>query len=302
MKPFEAGGVAAEVVQEYCDAYGLQATGGKVVLGTLEVSPYTIAFGTITPPNPRATILLVHGYLDNSTTWALTLPTLLQANFRVAFCDLPGLGLSSGASADIDSFQSYVNAVTIAMDTARALAPEQPFYLMGHSTGAGVIADILLHDEARRAQTSGAILVAPLLRSAHWGATNVGMFLAGWAKKEVKATRRPHTSNPSQLDAMKNDPLQSGRIPTHWVKALKQWYKRMKASKATCDLPVLLLEGDRDDVVDWKYNIPYYRAHFPKAEYHLVPGSGHLLHREADAYREQYLKYLQQFLSVPAGQ
>jgi hypothetical protein len=58
---------------------------------------------------PKATVIIVHGYLDHSGLYGRLIRWSLEQNYNVICFDLPGHGLSSGEPANIDSFATYTH-------------------------------------------------------------------------------------------------------------------------------------------------------------------------------------------------
>ena len=79
----------------------------------------------------RATILLVHGWMDSWRTWQRVLP-LLDTRFRVIAVDQLGFGLSSkpdGASYSTTMFADNLNTFISGLELDNV-------FLVGHSLGA----------------------------------------------------------------------------------------------------------------------------------------------------------------------
>lgn len=84
-------------------------------------------------------ILLLHGWMDNSATHAVTAPALAAAGWHAVALDLPGHG-RSGHRHSADSYNAGSHAVAV-LEAAHALGwHETGFAICGHSMGAGVAA------------------------------------------------------------------------------------------------------------------------------------------------------------------
>jgi len=295
MRPYFEGGVPENIAEQYRKSYGMNLPDVVHRLGSIEGPIGKLVVQTFQAEQNRATILLIHGYLDNSSTWRTTTPALLSLGFNVVLMDLPGHGFSDGARADIGDFAEYREAVRAGIRFAHEWQPSQRLFLMGHSTGAGIEADVLLHGTSP-CPVSAVILVAPLLRSAHWKASVTGMNLFGWLVSKVHVSRNVKVSVPDQVNFMKSDPLQPENLPTHWVKSLRNWVQYMESTPATWNGSALILTGDQDSVVDWQYNIPFYGRAFPRAKIVTFPGCGHLIPHESPEIQTVYLTALTDFL------
>ena len=295
MRPYFEGGVLENVAEQYRKSYGMNLPDAVHRLGAVAGASGNLAVQTYQPEQSRATILLVHGYLDNSSTWRTTTPALLSLGFNVVLMDLPGLGFSDGPRADIGDFAEYREAVRAGIRFAHEWQPDQKLFLMGHSMGAGIEADVLMHGTSP-CPVSAVILVAPLLRNAHWKASVTGMNLFGWFVSKVKVSHNVKVSVPDQVYFMKSDPLQPENLPTHWVQALRKWVKYMETTPSTWNGSALILTGDQDSVVDWQYNIPFYGRVFPRAKIVTIPGCGHLIPHESSKIQNDYLTAVSDFL------
>ena len=81
----------------------------------------------------------------------------------------------------------------------------------------------------------------------------------------------PNSSDPEFLPFLRLDPLQSRRLPVRWVSALRSWLDTLP----TGDLgvgPALIVQGDADLTVDWRYNVRFYGDLFPGSELNCCPG------------------------------
>lgn len=87
---------------------------------------------TVTGDGPR-TLVLLHGFCDNLTTWNRIIPPLAVSN-RVIAIDLPGFGRSTRRWTDT-LIDSYVDVVAEVLDAEGVTGPVS---LMGNSMGAVV--------------------------------------------------------------------------------------------------------------------------------------------------------------------
>ena len=105
-----------------------------------------------------------------------------------------------------------------------------------------------------------------------------------------------NSSDPDFVDFVESDPLQSRRVPVAWVRALRRW----QASLPRRDLgvgPAMVVQGDADTTVDWRYNLPVIERLFPGCTTEMLAGAGHHLANESPALRERYLQTVGQYLA-----
>src|SRR5436189_5513087 len=82
----------------------------------------------------KSTLIFVHGWTCDSTSWASQVP-VLSKTYRVITLDLPGHGQSGSPSDGKFSMNLFARAV----ESVRAEAKAGKVVLVGHSMGAPVI-------------------------------------------------------------------------------------------------------------------------------------------------------------------
>jgi len=140
------------------------------------------------------------------------------------------------------------------------------------------------------------VLMAPLVRSAHWHLSNGGTALVKPFVKALPRAFRENSSDEAYLKFVEADPLHARRIPLAWVDALKRWNERA-AKFSPSDRRVLIIQGDKDGTVDAGYNLPFLKRMFPANEEVTIAGGEHQLLNEATPAREQTLSALCSFLT-----
>ena len=86
---------------------------------------------------PRATALLLHGFMDAAATWDLVAPELAAAGLRVLAPDLRGFG--DGARIAPGGYYHFPDYVPDVADLVEALVPPaSPLVVVGHSMGGTV--------------------------------------------------------------------------------------------------------------------------------------------------------------------
>ena len=164
LRPLAAAAPLSAVEQHYRQFYGFSdglAQHSRV--GQLQVGGYQIALQAWWPEQPRATLVLLHGYYDHSGLYRHVIEWALGMGFAVLSFDLPGHGLSSGMRASIGDFAEYQTVLQGVLAEAAALQLPQPWHLCGQSTGGAILIDYLLTG-APSADIGETILLAPLVR------------------------------------------------------------------------------------------------------------------------------------------
>lgn len=269
--------------------------------GWFEAHGYRIAAHVFLPANAQGTVFLLHGYLDHAGLYRHLIRDCVERNHAVFIFDLPGHGLSSGARVDIPDFGDYQEVLNEALAAYGAQLPK-PFYGVGQSTGAAILMDHVLSAcaQQKRPAFKKLLLLAPLLHPVQWAKIRFGWWLIHLYKKSVPRVMRTNTSDDAFLTFIRTaDPLQDNDVPMGWVGALKRWVSHMQKLPA-CDFPVLVVQGERDETVEWRYNLDYVRRHFRIEQEQLLPQASHQLANERADLRVPVHDALARLLAGPA--
>ncbi len=282
-----------EEVRAYFAYYKLNPSGATHFFGSFPSGGYALAAHVFQRPRAAGTVFLMHGYFDHAGTVRRAVHHLIDRGYSAAVFDLPGHGLSSGKRGAVEDFSVYTEALRDFIALCRPHL-KTPFFAAGHSTGAAIISDYLL--EARGRDFDRIVLIAPLVRSAWWTLSRIGGRLGGPFLETLPRRIRQTSSDPASIEFLKQDPLQSRRFPMTWLTALFAWEARIRDA-APAATPALLIQGDRDAVVDWKYNVPFLKKKLPNLTVKWIKGGRHQLLNEADPLRRRVLKETGDFLA-----
>lgn len=287
-----------EAARRYSQFYGLDFSDHPVPLehgfGYFEAAGYTLAAHTWRPPQPRGTVLVCHGYFDHVGLYRHIIGRALELGYAVIAYDLPGHGLSSGPRAEIDDFADYQTVLERCLAAAQPHFPD-PWHVIAQSTGGAIVMEYLLrHGEGAAFEKS--ILLAPLVRPYKW---NTARWLHTLIRPFTSSIKRVFTVNsgdPDFLDFLENDdPLQSARLSARWVGALKKWLPMFEALPPVNASPVVI-QGDRDETVDWRHNLRVINEKFADPEVNILEGARHQLANEQSALRERMLRIIDRHL------
>lgn len=232
----------------------------------------------------RGTCFIFHGYFDHAGLYANLIGYCLRRQLDVVIYDLPGHGLSTGERLSIPSFSEYVSVMRDALKLFADIAP-QPWHAIGQSTGGAMVMDYLLQELAPGFDK--VVLLAPLLRAAEWRWIRVAYWVG---QKFLDRVPRRFATNSSYEPFVRfverDDPLQTRYISVRWVDALLRWESRFEYFPAL-DKLVLIIQGQRDTTVDWRYNIPAIRRKFPRARYLPLQDAYHHLANESQEIRQK---------------
>lgn len=256
--------------------------------GTFESQGFSLAAHVFNPGKTRGTVFLLHGYYDHTGILKNIIRLCIEKQLSVAVFDFPGHGLSTGATASIDSFSQYVIAFKDFLKLCRPHVAE-PYYLVGHSTGGAVTIEYLYQTE--KPPFEKVILLAPLIRCSYYHLSRIGYFLMNPFLDTAPRWFRNSSSDKRFLKFFRNDPLQCKHFPMKWADAFYAWNERFKSYDAI-STTVTAIQGTGDDVVDWRYNIPFLKQKIPNLKVFYIKKARHQLMNEAEPLLDEFLKAL----------
>lgn len=284
-------------VQAYRRFYRLQfPLAQQSRIGRLDVAGYELVLQAWWPAQPRATLVLLHGYYDHVGLYRHLIEWALQMGFVVLAVDLPGHGLSSGAAASINDFAEYQAVLSGLLGMAEQLQLPQPWHLCGQSTGGAIVIDYLLTGEPAP-QLGEAILLAPLVRPRAWWRSRISYQLVKHFVDSIPRHFYANSGDAAFIEFVQfRDPLQAKVLPVAWVGALSRWIPHIEAAPRSAISP-LIVQGDADLTVDWRHNLAVLNDKFSQPKLCLLEGGRHQLVNETQALRDCYLDFLVQQLA-----
>ena len=261
--------------------------------GLVEAAGYQIACHSFAfEGRQRESVLIVHGLYDHSGLYNHLIESCLQQGFNVVIFDLPGHGLTSGAPIAIANFVEY--QMVLKQVTAFFSLQFHIAVLIGQSTGGAIVTHYLLdYPEAK----IKAVLLAPLLQPCNWRWSALLYKMLRGIIKQVPRNFAENSQNKAFLNFVKHeDPLQHRITDLSWVGALKEWVETFKYFKSS-QSPVLIVQGDNDKTVDWRYNLPQIQKKLPQSELVMIQGAGHHLVKESHALRQSVFAAINQYLN-----
>lgn len=295
------GGVLADYVRFYRLDLEAELPGLRHYLGWVEAYGYRVVAHVFRPEAARGTVFILHGYLDHSGLYRHLIRDCLQRGQAVFIFDLPGHGLSSGDRIDIADFDHYQEVLREILAVHGPALP-QPFHAIGQSTGAAILMEHVLASSARQETPAfrKVLLLAPLVRPVQWAKIRFGWWLIHHFRRGVPRVFRRNSSDEAFLRFVaETDPLQERLVPMGWVGALKRWVERMHALPPA-DYPVLLVQGGRDETVEWRYNVGFVRSRFRVEHEHLEAEASHQLANEREDLRAPVHAALARMLDLPS--
>lgn len=292
--PVPAGVALAEYVRFYGLDFGGRIAGLRHGVGYLDVKTplpgdYRIAVQLFQVPAPRGTVLVLHGYFDHVGIFDHVIEHLLARDLDVVAFDLPGHGLSGGAAAAINSFSEYqyvLDAVLAGMAQTRLAVP---LSVVAQSTGGAIIMEWLLRSRAT-AETSpfsAVVALAPLVRPVNWSVNRRLYYALRLFRRYIPRKFAVNSHDEDFLVFLRDkDPLQSRFLSVRWVGAMKRWIPQITGA-TPCAYPLVVVQGDEDGTVDWRYNLGVIREKFPGVAVNMIATGRHQLANESAELRAQ---------------
>lgn len=278
--------------QDYLTFYHLANDQIKHWAGFIHSGSYRLFAHILEPQQARGTIYVIHGYMVHSALMQPLISHLLSQGWRVVAFDLPGHGLSSGSRYDINDFKEYASALQAIVMATESLSG--PRHVVSHSTGGAMVLEFLHHHPSPFKQH---IFSAPLVRSAFWDLSQLGLNLLGNLVPVLPRLVGNTAADPAFYALIEEDPLQSFSTPVHWIRALTTWQERWHQYPVK-PIAGSIIQGMADTVVEWRHNIPVLRQKLGNPTVHLLPQAMHDLFWETPANRHQIFEWIQAGLLV----
>jgi len=205
--------------------------------------------------DPKAVVIGLHGMNDYAKTFAMPGPWLAERGITSYAYDQRGFGRSPGKGLwpGNDTLRSDANAF---VQTVRRRHPDLPIYLVGVSMGAAVVLSAVAEEQT--AEISGLVLVAPAV----WGWSSLNplykttLWLAAHMAPSWQLTGSGLNIQPSDNIEMLRDNyyddnvIKGTRADAIYglVGLMDDGYFAVDA----VDLPVLLLYGEKDEIIPRK--------------------------------------------------
>lgn len=294
LPPYAQASSPSLLLQEFCRFYGIDFTGrypaSEYTAGTVRSATHTLAVHQWRQPGATSNLLLVHGYFDHTGLYGKLIEYGLSRNCNVLAFDLPGHGLSSGEVAVIDDFGDYSQAIADVL--AHSRLPELPQWVMGQSTGGAALVD---YASKYSWPFAAVVLLAPLVRPKGWWWVRLAHIVLHRFKDGMRREFAQNSSDREFLAFLRRDPLQSRQVSVRWVGALRRWLATLDVRDLGVG-PALMIQGDADQTVDWRYNLGIVGTLFPGSRIEMLPGAGHQLANESGLIRKRYLAVVDAWL------
>jgi len=232
----------------------------------------------------QAALAIVHGLGEHSGRYTNVVDSLLPHGYAVYGFDHRGHGRSRGQRGHINSWTEYREDVRAFLRWIAARETGRAIFLMGHSMGALVVLDCLLHQQEG---IRGAIISAPALEPAGVAKPYL-VFLSRLLSRacprfplrlalDISALSR----DAAVVRAYVEDPLVHGRFTARWGTESLAAVAWVKARAADVRVPILFVHGEAD-----RLNVPAGSRDFfngiriADKTLHVYPEMFHELHND----------------------
>lgn len=234
---------------------------------------------------PKGVVALVHGLGEHSGRYQHVAERLTAAGYVLSGFDLRGHGRSGGPRGHSPSYQTLMDDIQHHISAVQERENGLPCFLYGHSLGGNLV---LYYAINRQPQLSGLIVTSPGLATAEplpaikaimanllyrfipTMTMDNGLDLAGLAR------------DPAVAKAYIEDPLVHGKISARLGLDLINNGAQMMSQPAQVHLPILLMQGTADRLVNPKATHQFAQGLTGNATYKEWEGFYHELHNEPE--------------------
>lgn len=201
----------------------------------------------------KAVLLIVHGLAEHSGRYMNVVNHFVPLGYAVYGLDHIGHGKSEGTRVYVDRFADYTDTLKLYFDAIRLEHPDKPVFLVGHSMGGLITAAYLLEHQD---ELAGAVLSGPGVKVPNHisrGTILMGKVLSMLTPKAglLGLVAEGVSRDPAVVQAYVNDPLvYTGKTTARLAAEMLLAIQRVTAEAATITLPILLLQGSADKLVD----------------------------------------------------
>jgi len=203
--------------------------------------------------DPEGILIVVHGLAEHCGRYMNLVNHFVPVGYAVYGVDHVGHGKSDGVRVHVQRFEDFTDTIRTFFGMIKNWHPETPIFMVGHSLG-GLIAAVYLLEHP--SGLTGAILSGPSVKIPdHISSATIflgKMFSALIPKLGLVGLDPAGVSrDPAVVEAYINDPLVHGgkttaRLAAEIVRAMK----RVSAEGSRISLPILILQGGQDRLVD----------------------------------------------------
>lgn len=248
----------------------------------------------------KAVLLVIHGIGEHSGRYSNVADYFVPLGYAVYALDHIGHGKSAGRREFVDRFTDFTDTLAIYLKFVAGWQEGKPIFILGHSMG-GTIALTYLLDHQR--DFTGALISAPAVMV---GQTitpvtiTLGKILARLAPRLglISLDANALSRDLHVVEAYLNDPLVfHGKTPARLGAELLSAMQRITAGAGRLTLPLLVLQGAADTLVDPAgAQMLYEKAGSSDKTIRIYDGLYHEVFNEPE--REHVLKDVEEWLAA----
>lgn len=213
------------------------------------------------PDNPKALVLIVHGFAEHLHRYDHIVPLLVQNSLGVYRFDLRGHGQTKTVKGTIESLDEFIQDTDYLVDTMHNEFPNLPIFILGHSMGGMVSA---IYGIEHPDKIAGEILSGPALKDLPQVEGKKRFFVDKLSKLLPNlyinnTVGQGLCSDPQVIIDYKNDPLVLKKMSLNLIQEfLVKGSDYIKKNEELYTLPVLILHGENDGVVPENISESFY--------------------------------------------
>jgi alpha-beta hydrolase superfamily lysophospholipase len=241
------------------------------------------------PPEPKATVAVLHGGGDHSGRYPALTAGLVRAGFEVALLDFRGHGQSDGRRWHVDTFDDYLADIDAFLGRLCQDGYAGKLFVAAHSMGS-LIAARWGVDHWR--EPAGFVLSSPYLRLALrtpllkvWGARLAGR-LVPWLPVATGIRTSALTSDPELQAWTDHDPLYGRKTTPRWFEEATRAQAEVLERAAEFRAPLQVLAAGADTIADAGASRRFVdKVRSKDKQFVLYPGLRHEIFNEVERER-----------------
>ncbi|MDG1194319.1 MAG: lysophospholipase [Polaribacter sp.] len=205
--------------------------------------------------NTKAVIVLVHGMGEHSGRYKHVAKKLNENDFSVVAFDHFGHGKTTGKRGHNPSFEAVLESVSKTIKKAKALFPDTPIFLYGHSMGGNTVINYALK---KKHDLKGIIATSPFLKLA-FEPPKIKLAVGKLFQKIAPSITMGNELDANDISREKievdkyiNDPLVHAKISPNFSLTFIDSGKWAIENASKLETPIFLLHGTGDKIIDYR--------------------------------------------------